>query len=96
MTRFHGKNVVSCEFIRGTSGNPIIGSNLPPNTLAHINDIDNTLERFRGQYPILMGDINVDLDEAQNPRSHLVADMLMEFVLINLIHNFQKCHRLCC
>ena len=33
----------------------------------------------------ILGDINVELDEAQNPRSQLVSDLLTEFGLINLM-----------
>ena len=56
--------------------------------LAHIPDLEEALERFRGQNPILMGDLSVDLDEAQNPRSQFIANLLMEFYLIDLMHNF--------
>ena len=92
MTRFHGPNVVSCEVVRGTYRTPIIGAYLLPTTLDHLPDIEEALEQFRGQDPILMGDLNVDLDEAQNQCSQLVANMLLEFGLIDLMHHFRQ-HR---
>ena len=61
--------------------------NLPPlTTLAHPPD----LKEIQVQDPILMGDINVDLDEAQNPCSQLISDILTEFGLINLMRHFWK------
>ena len=42
-----------------------------------------------------MGDINIYLDEAQNLCRQLVADILTEFSLIDLIHHFWKRHHLC-
>ena len=53
------------------------------------------MARFRGQNSIVLGDLNVDLDEAQNLRSQLVSDFLTEFGLINLMHHFRKRLRCC-
>ena len=68
----------------------IVGVYLPPTTLNHPPDLEEATERFWGQDPIVLGDLNVDLDEARNPRSHLVADLLMEFYLIKLMRHFRK------
>ena len=85
LTRFHGPNVVSYEVFRGTSRTPVIGAHLPMITLDHLPDLKEALERYRSQDLILMGNLNMYLDEAQNLRSHLVIDMLTEFALINLM-----------
>ena len=37
-----------------------------------------------------MGELNVDLDEDQNPHIQIFANTLMEFGLINLMHHFRK------
>ena len=94
-TRFHGPNVVSCEVFRGTSRTPIIGSYLPPTMLDHLPNVEDTLEGFCGQYLILMRYLNVDLHESRNPLSHLFSDILAEFGLIDLMHNFwqRRCLR---
>ena len=55
------------------------------------------MARFRDQKSIVLGYLNVELDEAQNLRSQLVSDLLTEFGLINLMHHFRKrlrCHHL--
>ena len=89
-TRFHGTNVVRCEFSRGTARAPIILVYLPQTTLANLLDLKEALERFRGKEPILMVYPNMYLDEAQNLLSHIVSNILMEFSLINLMHHFRK------
>ena len=63
LTRFHWPNIVSCEVFRGTSRTPIIGAYLPPTTLSHLPNLEEFLERFRVQDPILMEYINMELDE---------------------------------
>ena len=41
----------------------------------------------------MLGDINVYLDGAQNPRSQLVANLMTEFGLVDLMHHFwQRIH----
>ena len=90
LTRFHGPNVVSYEVVRGTSRTPVIGAHLPMITLDHLPDLKEALERYRSQDLILMGNLNMYLDEAQNLRSHLVIDMLTEFALINLMSQSQQ------
>ena len=61
-TRFHSPSVVICEVIRGTSWTLVIVSYLSPTTLAHLPDIDEALERFCGQDPKFMVDINIYFD----------------------------------
>ena len=84
--------MVSCEVITDTNvkRTPIIGSCLPPPTLEHLPDLEDSLKPFRYQYTIVLGDLSADIGQAYNPRSHQVADFLMDFGLINLIHHFQQ------
>ena len=58
--------------------------------LAHILDLEEALAHLLYQDPIMLRDLNVDLDEAQNPHSQIIANLLTEFGLIDLIHHFQK------
>ena len=88
-TRFHWLNVVSCDVVRGSPRTPLIGAYLSPTMLTHLPDIEKALEHFRCQYLILMGDLNVELYEDQNLRIQIVADMLTEFGLINLMRHFR-------
>ena len=88
---FHGTNMVSYKVVTGMSRTPTVGSYLPPSTLSHLHVLEEALSLFWGQDPIILVDINVQLDEAQNLHSHIIADLLKKFGLINLMHHFQKC-----
>ena len=89
-TRFHRLNLVSCEVIAGGKRTPLIGMYLPPSTLDHLLDLEETLKQFRYQYLIVLGDLNANIIQSHNLRSHQVADLLMEFGLMNLLHRFPK------
>ena len=39
----------------------------------------------------MLVDLNVDLDEAQNPLSQIIVNLLMGFDLIDLMHHFRQC-----
>ena len=56
--------------------------------LTHLPDLEEALALFRGQEPIVLGDINMDLDEDQNPCSQIFAELMTEFSLIDLMHHF--------
>ena len=94
LTRFHGPNMVIGKVVTGMSRTPIVVKYLLLSTLANLSNIEEALVRFRGQEPIVLVDINKGLDEAQNPCSQIVANLLTEFVLINLIHHYHK--HICC
>ena len=89
-TRFHGPNVVSCAVVTGMSWTSIVGAYLLTYTLAHLPDIEEALAHLRGQDPILLVDINMDLYETQNPCSQLIANLLTEFGLVDLMYHYQK------
>ena len=92
-TRFHGTNVVSYEVVSTGKRTPLVGSYAPPSTLEHLPDIEEDLSRFRYQYPIVLGDLNTYIGQAQNPRSQQFADMLMDFSLVELIRHLCQCLR---
>ena len=55
LMRFYGTKVVICEVIINRQRTPIIGAHLPPSTLEHLTDLEDTLTRFRYQGPIVLG-----------------------------------------
>ena len=71
---------------------PAIGEYLLPTTLDHLPNLEETLENLWVQDPILMVDLNIDLDDSRNPRSQIVAKILMEFFLIDFMHHFWQRH----
>ena len=88
-TRFHGPNVVSCEVISGGKWNPLIVVYLPTSTLEHLLDLEEALKNFRDEDAIVLENLKANIGQDQNLRSQYVADLIMEFGLVDLIHNFR-------
>ena len=59
-------NVVSCEIVTRLTWTPLVGAYLPPLTLEHLSELKEALQIFRD--PIVLEDLNVELDEARSPR----------------------------
>ena len=82
--------MVSCEVVSSSKQTPIVGAYLPPSTLEHLPDLEDSLTRFRYQDIIVLGELNSSIGQAQNPRSQHVADLLMDFGMADLLHHFQQ------
>ena len=89
--RYHRLNVVSCEIVTRTTWNPLVGAYLPHLTLEHLPDLEETLQRFN--YPIVLGNLNVDPRKARSLRGQQVSDLLAEYSLIDLVLHFQQFRR---
>ena len=89
-TRFHGLNVVSCEVISGGNRTPLVGVYLPLSTLYHLPYLKESLACFQEQDPIVLGYLNSDIVQAQNPCIQKVDDLLMEFSMANLLRHFRQ------
>ena len=59
--------MVSCELVTGLTRTPLVGAYLPPSNLEHLQDLEESLKRFKE--PIVLGDLNVDLNDARSSRS---------------------------
>ena len=94
-TRFHGTNVVSCKVVSGRKWTPLIGMYFYPSTLEHLLHLEEALTRFCDHNPIVLGYLKAEIGQAQNPRSQQVANLLMEFVLVDISHHFRQLWRLC-
>ena len=92
-TRFHGPNVVSCKIFTRHNRTSLVNAYLPPSTLKHLPDVEEELHLFKGMYPIVLGDLNVDLDESRSSRSQRVAYLITEFGIIDLVRHFRQCRR---
>ena len=82
MRHFHGINIVRCEVVT-SKWTLLIGAYLLPYTLEHLQYLTVALTRFHYQYPILLGYLNAKI-QSQNPCSHHVTYLLMEFGLVDL------------
>ena len=74
--RYHGPDVVSCELVTGITQTPLVGANLTPSIMDHLHGLEEALKQLRD--PIVLRELNVDLDEARIPWSQQVADFLEE------------------
>ena len=89
-TSFHGPNVVICEFITNRKQNPIISAYLPPSTLEHLPEFEETLTLLQEQETIVIGDLRSDIGKPHNLCSQQVADLFTEFGMIEILHHFRK------
>ena len=94
-TRFHRLNLVSCKIVTGPTRTPRFGVYLTPSMMEQLPDVQEALQRFKGQGPIFLVDLNVDLDNARSSQIQRVADILTEYVIIDLVRHFRQRRRFC-
>ena len=82
-TSYHGQNVFSCKIVTGLTRTLLTGAYLPPLTLEHLPDLEESLQHFKD--PIFLGYLNFYLDEARSSRSQRVLDLLADYGLIDLV-----------
>ena len=58
--------------------------------LEQLPDVEEALQRFKGRDPIVLGDINVDLDDARSSQSQRMTDLLTECGIIDLVRHFRQ------
>ena len=81
---------MSCEVITDKKQTPIIYVYLLPSTLEHLPELEEALKLFRDQDTIELGYLSTNIIQAQNQGNHQVANMLMEFRLMDLLHHFRQ------
>ena len=80
--------MVIFEGVTDRKRTPTISAYLLTSTVEHLPELGEALTHLRHQYPIVLGDLRANIDQSQNPRKQQVADLLMEFVLMDLLHHF--------
>ena len=83
--------MVSCEIVTGLTRTPLVSAYLPLLTLEHLPDLEKDLQCFRD--PIVLRDLNVELDKARSRQSQRVADLLVGYGLIDLVRHFRQRRR---
>lgn len=74
-THFYGASLVILEVVSGER-TPLVGVYLPPSTLGHLPGLEEALTRFWDQEPVVLGDVNVDIQD-KNLRSQQVSNHLI-------------------
>ena len=64
--------MVSCDVSTGIKRTPLVGAYLPSSTLEHLPDLEEVLTRFKDQDPVVLGDLNNDIGQSQNPRIQMI------------------------
>ena len=90
-TRYHRPNVLNCDIVTGITRILLVGAYLHPSKLDHLLDLEESLKRFRDY--IVLGELNMDLNESRSLRSQRLADLLIEYGLIYLVHHFHQSRR---
>ena len=85
--------MVSCKVVTDGRRTLIIGAYHPPSTLEHLLDLEQALKLFQDQYSIVIGDLSVDIRKTHNTRSQQFSDLVMKFVMMELLLHFWKCWR---
>ena len=82
--------MVSCDLVVGDQQTPIIGEYLPPSILDHPPDLEEAPKNFLGRYPIVLGDLNTDIDRLRNSHDQQVSDFLASFGLVDFLAYFRQ------
>ena len=88
-TRFHGPNMVSCKIVSGNQITPLIGAYIPPSTMYHLPDLEESLDRFLRRDPIIMGYMNADIFCLWNSCDQQVSDFLASLELMDFLGHFR-------
>ena len=82
--------MVSCEIVTGYTWTPLVGIYRLPSMLEHIPYLEEALQRCKVLDPIVLGDLYVELDDARSSRSQNMAEILIEFGIIDLVWYFRQ------
>ena len=88
--RFHVPNVVIWEVVTDGKQTLNIGAYLPNSILENLPDLEEDLTRFQDQDHIVLGDINSNTIQAENPRNQQVAVMLPEIGMIEFLYHLRQ------
>ena len=75
--RIHRPNLVRCEIVTEPTRTPLVGSYLTPLMTEYLPDIEETVQWFKVRDTIILGDLNVDLDDTRSLWSHYLANLLI-------------------
>ena len=88
----HGPNVISCELVTGPKRVPLVGVYIPPNDLTTLGYLEQALERFPTGNPVVLGDLNVNLESPRDEREMEIVDLLCTSGLQDMMSHFKLRH----
>ena len=92
--RRHGSNVISCVLVTGTRRFGLVGAYVPPSDRTTLGFVEAALDRLPPDCtPVVLGDLNVDLDDLRDDRDHEIATALTTRNFEDLLGHFRQRHR---
>ena len=76
----HIVEALICKSVTNRKQTLIIGAYPPPSTLDNLPDLEEAWPCFQDKDLIVIGNLNTDIDQSQNPHSHHVDTLMLEFV----------------
>jgi hypothetical protein len=86
--------VLSTVAVCGDHRIPLIEAYLPPSSLNSLPELLAVLDRFAGRDPILLGDLNVNLEDSTSSRNRDVAKVLAPYGLFDMLPRFRQRKRI--
>jgi hypothetical protein len=89
--RYHGPNVISFQLVAASRRWGVVGAYIPPADLKTVEYITQAFEALpRAIPPILLGDLNVDLDNPRDDRGQAIATEVAGLGLEDLLLHFRQ------
>lgn len=89
--RYHGPNVISFQLVAASRRWGVVGAYIPPSDLDTVEFITQAFEALpRALPPILLGDLNVDLDNPRDERGQAIATEMAGLGLEDLLLHFRQ------
>ena len=85
-TRYHKPNLVSCKIVTGFTRTQLVSAYLPLPKLKYLPDLEDSLKCYRE--PIVLGELNINLDQVRIPHIQRVADLITDYSLVDLVRHF--------
>lgn len=86
----HGPNVISFELVTGYRRVPCVGVYIPPNDLTTLEFLLQALDRFQNRDPIVLGDLNIDMQSPRDAREVEIAGALSARGLEDMLKHFKQ------
>jgi hypothetical protein len=92
-TRIWGPNVISLHLMMGSTRFFVVGCYIPPSNLETLAYIDKAWRKCpKGAHPILVGDLNLNLQAPRTEREETIAEQVDAMNLVDMSRHF--CQRL--
>ena len=91
-TKHFGDNVIASTLVMGQERMTIVGVYIPPSETDSrtLHQLEKALKKRRSDTTIILGDLNVELDNRKDARSVEIAEVINGFNLRNLAKHFKQ------